>query len=138
MKDIIETTQLEFDKSAFLIDLVKHENGELYIEIIQTIHDNNKGFQTLKINASVLSELIKVLHIYQTKLPKKYKITSKYFSELDKQKIQESYLKNVSSKDLALQFDCKKELIEMVLRNRGIEIVSSEMPKPKYWRRKSN
>ncbi len=37
MKDIIETTQLEFDKSAFLIDLVKHENGELYIEIIQTI-----------------------------------------------------------------------------------------------------
>jgi len=37
MKEIIETTQLEFDKSAFLIDLVKHEAGSLYIGIVQTI-----------------------------------------------------------------------------------------------------
>ena len=61
MKDIIETTLLEFDKSAFLIDLVKHENGELYVEIIQTILNDKKGEQSIKINASVLTELISVL-----------------------------------------------------------------------------
>ncbi len=41
MKEIIETTQLEFDKSAFLIDLVKLESGSLYIEIVQTINNNS-------------------------------------------------------------------------------------------------
>jgi hypothetical protein len=37
MKTILETTQLEFDKSTFLIDLVEHGNGQLYVEIVQTI-----------------------------------------------------------------------------------------------------
>ena len=138
MKDIIETTQLEFDKSAFLIDLVKHENGELYVEIIQTILDNNKGSQTLKINASVLIELIKVLQNYQTKLPKKYKTTPKHLTDVDKQKIQENYFKGGSLKDIAMQFNQSIELIEMVLRNRDIEIVSNEMPKSKYWRGRRN
>ena len=136
MKDIIETTLLEFDKSAFLIDLVKHENGELYVEIIQTILNDKKGEQSIKINASVLTELISVLQNYQTKLPQKYKFSKKNFSEIDKQKIQESYLKGVSSKDIAIQFNCKIELIEMALRNRGIEIFSNEMPKPKFWRKR--
>jgi hypothetical protein len=42
MKTIIETKQLELDKSNFLIDLVKHENGLHYIEIIQQIIGSKK------------------------------------------------------------------------------------------------
>jgi len=70
MKTILETTQLEFDKSDFLIDLVEHENGQLYIEIVQTILNTNKKAESIKINPSVLSDIIKVLQNYQAKLPK--------------------------------------------------------------------
>ncbi len=45
MKEILETTQLEFDKSAFLIDLVKHQSGNLYIEITQTINPDRDTLQ---------------------------------------------------------------------------------------------
>ena len=134
MKEILETTQLEFDKSAFLIDLVKYESGSLYIEIVQTINDNSKDGQTIKINPSVLSDIIKVLQNYQAKIPGKIDKQSKHITEEDKQKIQERYLKGVSLTDLAVQFDQSEELIEMVLRNQGIAIVPNEIPKTKPWR----
>ena len=134
MKEILETTQLEFDKCAFLIDLVKHESGLLYIEIVQTINDNSKDGQTIKINPSVLSDIIKVLQNYQAKIPGKIDKQTKHITEEDKQKVQDRYLKGVSLKDLAIQFDQSEELIEMVLRNRGIVIVPNEMPKPKLMR----
>lgn len=134
MKTIIETTQLEFDKSDFLIDLVKHDNGKLYIEIIQTILDSNKKSESIKINPTILSDIIKVLQSYQAKLPQKSEPKLKHIVEIDKQKIQSSYLKGVTIKDLAMQFDQEPELIGMILRNNGIEIVENEMPKPKFWR----
>lgn len=134
MKTILETTQLEFDKSDFLIDLVKHENGKLYIEIVQTILNTNKKSESIKINPSVLSDIIKVLQDYQTKLPQKSELELKHITEIDQQKIQNNYLKGVTIKDLAMQFDQEQELIEMILRNKGIEIVENAMLKPKYWK----
>lgn len=134
MKTILETTQLEFDKSAFLIDLVKHDNGQLYIEIVQTILNTNEKTESIKINPSVLSDIIKVLQNYQGKLPKESKLELKHITEIDQEKIQRNYLKGVPIKDLAMQFDQEIELIEMILRNRGIEIVENTLPKPKFWR----
>ncbi|MDO6518601.1 hypothetical protein [Zobellia uliginosa] len=138
MKTILETTQLEFDKSNFLIDLVEHSNGRLYIEIVQTILNTNKKSKTLKINPSVLSDIIKVLQIYQEKLQKESNPEIKYITESDQEKIQQNYLKGVSINDLAMLFDQKPELIEMILRNKGIEIVENTMPKPKFWRNYKN
>lgn len=137
MKTIIETTQLEFDKSDFLIDLVKHDNGKLYVEIVQTILDSNKKPESIKINPSVLSDIIRVLQSYQTKLPQKSELDLKHITEIDQQKIQSNYLKGVTIKDLAMQFDQETELIEMILRNKGIEIVENTLPKPKFWRHKT-
>ena len=34
-----------------------------------------------------------------------------------------------------MQFDQTSELIEMVLRNKGLEIVENEMPKPTFTRK---
>lgn len=138
MKTIIETTQLEFDKSDFLIDLVKHDNGKLYVEIVQTILDSNKKSESIKINPSVLTDIIKVLQSYQTRLPQKSELDIKHITEIDQQKIQSNYLKGVTIKDLAMQFDQETELIEMILRNKGIEIVENTLPKPKFWRYKTN
>jgi|SRR5690606_33503475 len=135
MKTIIETTQLEFDKSDFLIDLVKHDSGLLYIEIVQNIIDSENEKNSIKINPTVLSDIIKVLQNYQAKIPNKSDLVNKHITDLEQQKIQERYLKGVSIKDLAMQFDQTSELIEMVLRNKGIEIVENELPKPKFWRK---
>lgn len=83
MKTILETTQLEFDKSDFLIDLIEHENGKLYIEITQTILNTNKKADSIKINPSVLSDIIKVLKNYQAKLPKESKLEIKHITGID-------------------------------------------------------
>ena len=136
MKKILETTQLEFDKSAFLIDLVKHDSGSLYIEIIQTIYADQKDGQLIKINPSILTDIIKVLQNYQAKIPRQIIPISKHMTEEDKQKIQDRYLKGVPIKDLVIQFDQSEELIEMVLRNKGIQIVSNQFPKSKRWRKR--
>ena len=138
MKTILETAQLEFDKSDFLIDLVEHDNGQLYVEIVQTILNTNEKAETIKINPSVLSDIIKVLQNYQAKLPKESKLEIKHITEIDQEKIQKNYLKGVSIKDLAMQSDQKPELIEMILRNKGIEIVENKLPKPEFRRNNKN
>ncbi|OQX80903.1 MAG: hypothetical protein B6D61_01410, partial [Bacteroidetes bacterium 4484_249] len=81
MKEILETTQLEFDKSAFLIDLVKHESGKLYIEIIQTIIQDQKYYQTIKINPSILTDLLRILQNYQAKIPNTSGFTNKHITD---------------------------------------------------------
>jgi len=136
MNEILETTQLEFDKSAFLIDLVEHTNGSLFIEITQTINDDIKDGQSIKVNPSVLSEIIQVLQNYQAKIPKNQIGIQRHLTELDKEKIKNYYLKGVSVKDLSIQLDQSEELIEMVLRNKRIPLVSNEPPKTNRWMRR--
>ncbi len=147
LKNILQTTHLEFTKSAFLIDLIKHENTSLYVEIVQSINEDDNETQSIKINSSVLPELIKVLQAYQKVINRKAKnsvknittIKSNHFTEEQKDEIQRRYLKGISLDDLVVQFRQKKEVIEMILRNRNIEIVSNKLPKKqwrKYWRRR--
>ena len=135
MKTIIETTQLEFDKSDFLIDLVEHENGLLYIEITQSIIGSKNEKSSIKINPTVLSDIIKVLQNYHAKIPNRFGLKNKHITDIEQQKIQEQYLKGISIKDLAMQLDQTPELIKMILRNKGIEIVGNKLPKSKFWRK---
>ena len=134
MKQILETKLLEYEKSAFLVELVKHSGGKLYIEISQTISDEKDVTQSIKINPSILDDVLNVLIDFKSKMPV-IKTDTHILSDARQQKIQDWYLKGVSIKDLAMQMNLKTELIEMVLRNRGIKIVSNEMPKNTRWRR---
>jgi hypothetical protein len=149
MEEILKTTLLEFDKSAFIIDLVKHSNGKQYIRILQTIQDDETtNKRAIKINPSLLSELLKVLNSYQELIPDvkekqqnqhKKQVRARTFTESDKTAIQNRYLRGVSIADLTVQFDCKVELIEQVLRNNNIDIVDHNPPKSfqhKNFRRK--
>ena len=136
MKDIIDTTQLEFDKSNFLIDLVKHDSGHLYIQIVQIIRLVNNDKSTIKINPKIIPDLIKILQNYHARISGFQDVEKIKLSYIDEEKIQERYLKGVPIKDLAMQFDQSVELIEMVLRNRYIEIVDNNLPKPKFRVRK--
>lgn len=151
MEEILKTTLLEFEKSAFIIDLVKHNSGKQYIRILQTIHDeetNNK--RAIKINPSLLSDLLKVLNSYQELIPddKEIKqskqttsdiatkqVRARILTESDKTAIQNRYLKGISIDDLTIQFDCKAELIEQVLRNSNIAIVDNNPPKSFHYKK---
>src|SRR5690554_4818521 len=128
MKEILETTRLEFDKSIFLIDMVKHDKGGIYIEIVQIIHNDETNIHRIKINPTVLTDLLAVLRRYQVKIPLRKAGEPKILTDSDQQKIQDRYFKGVHIKDLAVQFDQNPHIIEMVLRNKGIPIVSNEMP----------
>lgn len=136
MKEILETTHLEFDKSAFLIDLVKHKSGQLYIEISQTINNEKTGAQLIKLNPSVLYDIIKVLQYYQSKIPSKSESSIKYFNNEDQQKILKRYLKGIPMKELAIQFDVSFELIEMILKNNDIHVMPEKKPKQKRSRKR--
>lgn len=128
MKQVLKTTLLEYDKSTFLIDLVEHESEKLYISILQTIPKVNMPAikQEIKINPSILSDLLIVLASYQKYLPASDSRSYGHLTNASQAEIVKRYLKGVSLKDLAMQFDFKLELIEQVLRNKGIEIVPDQ------------
>ena len=129
MEEVLKSTLLEYEKSTFLIDIIKHHSGETYINFQQTI-DGFDNKQELKINPSVLSDIISILQIYQKQIDNNYSIKGKFYFRDDKQKsVVERYLKGVSIKDLALQFDCNIQIIEQILFNKGIEIVDQNLPK---------
>lgn len=128
MDDILKTRLLEFDKSAFLIDLVRHKNGQLYVAVTQSISKGQKYQQKIKINPSVLPEMIETLKRFQEEIDYKPPKPPDHFSEADKEKIRERYLKGVPIKDLVLQFRKPGKLIEQALRNMDIEIVPEGLP----------
>ena len=132
MKSILESTQLETSEKTYIVDLVQ-QNNSIAVEIIQNNVTTSDDEQSrIKIASSLLSELIKTLENYHAKLPTNPLQINEHLSELDKQSIERNYLRGVPLKNLALQFDQSTELIERVLRNRGIEIVDNALPKTFY------
>ena len=128
MKEILKTTQLEFDKSSFLIDLIELNTEKIYIEITQTINAENKDVQIIKINPTILSDILDVLQKYQSDISDRNIARKLILTEKEQNKIQVRYLKGVSINELAIQFEETEENIEMILRNKGIEIESNELP----------
>ncbi|MGB0998909.1 MAG: hypothetical protein ACPG4W_06170 [Flavobacteriales bacterium] len=136
MKKKLDTFQLEFDKSGFLIDLLEHDTGQLCIEIIQTIFDSKEKAESIKINPSVLSDLIRVLKTYQDRLPQVSNLENKYITEYDQYVMKNSYLKGVPVEDLAMLYGYTPEIIKMILRNKGLKIVENKMSKSFFAKRR--
>ncbi len=140
MDETLESRMLEFEKSSFIIDLMKSTSRKVYISIEQVVRlpGDKPATSKINLNASVIDDIIEVLQNYSSIIEDKKSLANKrYFSKEKKEQIEKRYLKGVSSKDLALQFACSEGIIEQILRNRGIELVSNEVPKfYKFWRRK--
>ena len=141
MEEILKTTLLEYEKSAFVIDLVVHNNGKQYIRILQTIQDEESDSKrAIKINPSLLSDIVNVLNFYRDLIPGTKdnqqpkqnetieKLRPKSLTETEKKAIQNRYLKGVPISDLTIQFDCVEELIKQILNNNGIAIVDNKLP----------
>ena len=131
MEEVQRTTLLEYHKSTFLIDLINHGDEVSYVRIQQNIEGVNAQ-QELKINPSVLTDLIFVLQDYENEISKTNPISNKSYFSPEKQKaVVERYLKGIQFKDLTLQFDCSEKIIEQILRNKGLEVVDNYPPKTK-------
>ena len=131
MEEIIKSSLLEYDKSTFLIDLIKHGTGTNYIKIQQSIKGKSQ-YQELKINSSILNDLIFVLQSYQKEIPKPVSKSSiSYFSDDKQEDIIRCYFKGITIKNLTLIFDCSQKNIEQILINKGIPIVDNNPPKIK-------
>lgn len=135
MRKILDTRQLEFDKCTFLIDLIRNDTGSVYIEILQRIHADKSYGQTIKINPSILMDIVRVLIEFHEQVPQKQMEGFLYFTEDDKKNLQDRYLKGISTKDLAMQFDTSEGIIEMILRNRGVVVMKDFDPINKRRRR---
>jgi hypothetical protein len=126
MNEILKSTLLDFDKSFFYINFIKHSSGEKYISIEQTFAGNYKK-QKVTLRISDLHELISVLENYKSEnfTPDPFD-ARKYFSKEQLQSIVNIYFKGVPVKEIALQFDCSEEMIKKVLIDKNIEITDDK------------
>ncbi len=132
MEKVLKTKLLEFDKSGFLIDIIKNRKGAKYIKIEQIIHDT-KERQSIRINPAVLSDIIEVLNSYRKEIDnkplkpyEKKSETTTGFIASEQNEIVKRYLKGVPIRDLGLQFSCSPKHIEQILFNKNIEIVDTK------------
>ncbi|OWY21549.1 hypothetical protein C7N43_32840 [Sphingobacteriales bacterium UPWRP_1] len=148
MEEILKTTLLEYEKSAFLIDLIRHNNGKEYIRILQTIYEEETKYKRIiNINPSLLMDIVRVLNEY-AELVSDMKTNHnqaernniaplnayKYMDEIQKKTIIHRYLNGVSISDLTIQFNCSEELITQILYNNGIVIVNEKPPVKKKFK----
>ena len=143
MPTILKTKLLEFKNSTFLIDLVKDDyTGVQYVVLTQSIRKGKEEVDktTIKINPALLSKLIESLQEFDDEIPKQHKQsknktikvldnvrnTDSYVSQKDSSEIIRRYLKGISADDLSLQFNQKTEVIEQLLRNENMYVVSKK------------
>lgn len=105
LKEILHTTQLEYGKGGFLIDLIRHNPGSLNVEITQTIQNRKNETHSIRLNPPVIDALVKVLKMYQAQIPASTCSQKSYLSKEVQQEIQDRYLNDcVSIEDLSTQF----------------------------------
>jgi len=146
----LKTKLLEFKNSTFLIDLVEDDYiGVQNIELTQSIRKEKEEVSktNIKINPALLSKLIETLEEFDDEIPKQHKQsknktikeldnvrnTDSYVSQKDSSEIVRRYLKGISAEDLSMQFNQKTEVIEQLLRNGNVYVVSKEESKFKAW-----
>lgn len=134
MKKTIIKKQFKYEKSSFLIDLVQHQKGSLYVEITQKILNQEELSNTIRLNPSVIDDLMGVLEIYRNKILASDIKKRRHLSKVVQKKIQDRYFIGVSMKDIAMQLGLSEELVEMTLRERGIQIVPFKIPR--FWKRR--
>jgi hypothetical protein len=136
-EEILKSILLEYDRSTFLVDLLKHSTGVKYISIQQSIeaNKNTSSSQKIKINPAILGDIISILKSYQSEIDKSTVVEREAYFSPEKQKaVVERYLKGVNIPDLEMQFDCSSKIIKQILSNKNIEIVDNSLPKYSRYR----
>jgi hypothetical protein len=139
MNELLDTILLSNGKSSYLIDLLKLDSGTKYVRIEYV---QNKVKRIIYIHPKILSDLVEVLSNYKRKIENDLTIIERPKGKIPKEIQDKStmicsrYLKGVPTKDLAMQFDCNENLIEMILGNKDIEIVQNKLSTDCHWQKK--
>jgi len=130
------------------------DTGVQYEEVTQSIKKGKEEVSktNIKKKPALLSKLIETLEEFDDEIPKQHKQsknktikevdnvrnTDSYVSQKDSSEIVRRYLKGISAEDLSLQFNQKTEVIEQLLRNGNVYVVSKEESKFKarFWGRR--
>ena len=128
MKTILATKQIETGAKSYIVDLLTNEKSSYWVEIIQN-QEALENCSRIIIDQNVLSETIKTLQDFYSKLELVFKNDKVHVGVTEKNRIIQYYLKGVSIKNLALQFGVPSLLIEQILRNNDIPIVNHSRPK---------
>jgi hypothetical protein len=129
MEKIIKTIPIKHNKSSFLFDVIQSKGKKKFIKITQTIENEDTNYQ-LKINPTILPQIISILQQLEKDIVETTIAKSHFLFPIEKQKsVIKSYFKNVTIKELAIQFNCTEKIIEQILHNNEIEIVDNKLPK---------
>ena len=128
MEEILKSVLLDYEKSRFLFDLIRHTSGSNYIKIKQVI-ENDIHYHEIKINPMVLMDIIFIFQNFQKELSvSEYKYDRSFFSEKMQKEVIKRYLKGITIEDLSMQFDCTDKIIEQIFINNEIPIVDNKQP----------
>ncbi len=136
MKTILNTTQLQFKNGEFLIDLVQDTDGQLAVAVLEESLHSGIPDTILELTPSMLVGFLKVFHNYLAQLPPETLKGIVYGSSSDELKIQHFYLKGISIEAIAQQMDYSNDLVAIILKNKGFELVETKPPKRTYWKYK--
>jgi len=135
MKKFTNPIKLNFEDRNIKMELTEDDSGLFQIVISQIFSKNGKR-QQLILDTPILKRFIEALENYQKLIytPKLNK-DNLYKNHI---KIEERYLRGVSIKDLAMQFEETEEAIKNLLTRRGIEIVDLSPPRKPYrgWKKR--
>ena len=136
MKTILETTQLQFETGEFLIDLVQDAEGQLTVEVLEGSLHSGIPDTILELTPAKLVGFLKVFHNYLAQIPAEALKGIAYRSSSDEVKIQRYYLKGISIEAIAQQMDYSRDLVAIILKNKGFELVETKPPKRTNWKYK--
>ena len=135
MNTILKTKHVEYENSAYLIDLVQHSGGQKYVAITQKNLLTGKD-QIIKIRPGAIVQIANALfnshpdHVENDLSEKKFPNT------LEDQKIIGSYLKGLTIKEISVIYGKSEKVIEQTLRNNDIEITEQKFIS-KFWKRRT-
>lgn len=128
---ILDTITLEYEKSIFIVDLMKHETGEVYVSVTQTIIESQQK-QKLKINKDAIVDITFALQHFNKKIfTNKTRTSESYFTDEKIKSIIQLYMKGLTFESLALAFNCTAKMIKEIIANERIELVDNSFPKEK-------
>jgi hypothetical protein len=142
METLIKSDVFDRGDSTYLIDIVRSGEGAEFIRLRRTIHSGaQQGVRIIQFDQYVLERISALVKSQAPEVT--FSVTGKPTSNprlrrvslQDRSKIVEAYLKNVSTWDLAVRFNCKAADIEEVLREEGIVVVLQKPPTSPGWRK---
>lgn len=142
MEETLKTEVINTEKSRYNVELVKPENGILYVSISQCVFVNylDTAESRIRIRLSDLEEIIQILASYQSEIKKSYPGKRKLADFRKKELINRYLNKCLEIETLAIQFDCSVVEIKQLLFENNIAITSNsiayEKPVKKFWRRR--